>query len=125
LRRRSLAPEPRDHRLLVGGERARDHLERDELVQHLVVGEVHRAHAALAEQALHAVSLRQYLAGLERRARRRLGAVCSRRAIERIGRRGRGLHLRLAGVGARRGAARLRLGRRDLHRPWACGRENQ
>ena len=46
---------PGGFRLLVGRERARDDLERDQLVQHLVVGEVDRAHAALAEQFLDLV----------------------------------------------------------------------
>ena len=56
--------------LLVGRERTRDDLERDELFEHFVVGEIHRAHAALAEQALYAIALREHLTGLERGGQR-------------------------------------------------------
>ena len=78
-RRRRLAPEPRDHRGLVARERARDHLQRDELVEHLVVGEIDRPHATLAEQALHAIAPGEHLPGLERRADLRLDVVNARR----------------------------------------------
>src|SRR5262249_12681290 len=84
-RGRRLAAKPRDHRLLVGRYRARDHLERDQLVQHLVVGEIDRTHAAFTEQTLNSIALREHLAGLEcRRQRRRFGQLRGRRAIERL-----------------------------------------
>ena len=67
-RGRCFPAKARDHRLLVGRERTRDDLERDELFEHFIVGEIDGPHAALAEESLHAIALREHLPRFDRTA---------------------------------------------------------